>query len=650
MKKTLTAILTAAMLISLVPATTATADEAKTVEGLTMTSYTMVAKTAAWDDAYKRVMMQDDKGYQCSFDDNKMFDSTIDELVYWSYKAGTDSSADFGKFNGDYYKSFGAPYQGDNNYLIHWTGTVSVEKDTTFTVVANKLDNGFVLEFDGVRAFEYWGTAYFDSDEDKLPSDIGEITLTKGTHTVNAWFLELTGGEACDVGAYLPDSTEYKSFADLGLTFDLAADVYHTDLDRWGDVNHDGHPYTKAFIDAGQKKGTGDGGQYNGGNGAQCIEDNWMYDATIDALLAASKKAGTTIVPRVDYVHLGIADESYINMYEGFITVDKTGYYLFGAEKVDNGFVIDIVDGNKTYRAFEMWANGTWNDNGSGCFMPEDHKVYLEAGKTYGFRAAFLELDGGQILWPRVKYSEDGNGIANAEAQEMNGVLNYTTTVPADIDAVDPSVLDTEGTVLLNGLVENVATSLSGLWEADGPISNIFDNNKETKFGCSDKRNGQITWTTKEPTTITNYKIVAANDNNENPRTPLGWTLEGSNDGVIYTLIDHVDRGAAGIAMTDFAEAVYSVDNPAEYTYYRLRFVGNWDGTGGGRDGNAALSFADLNLYNVPESVTPPPTDNPDTPDTPDVPQTGSAVVALAAAGAIALAGAIVVSKKRKNG
>lgn len=657
MKKTLTAILAAAMLISLVPASAVSAAEEnqKTVEGLTMTSYTMVAKTAAWDDAYLRIMMQDDKGYQCNYIDNKLFDQTIEELVYWSYKVGTDNVTDFSNFDGTYYKSFGAPYQGDNNYLIHWTGTVTVGQDTGFTVVANKLDNGFVLEFDGKRVFEYWGTAYFDSDDDKLPSDIGEITLTEGTHTVNAWFLELTGGEACDIGGYLPGSTEYKSFADLGLTFNLTAEVYHTDLDRWGDPNNDTNPYTASFISAGHKLGTGSNGQFAGGNGAQCIEDNWLYDETIDALLAASKKVGTTIVPRVDYIHLGIVDESYINLYKGYITVDRTGYYLFGAEKVDNGFVIDIIDGNTTYRAFELWANGVWNDDGSGAFMPEDHKVYLEAGKVYGFNAAFIEMDGGQVLWPRLKYSEDGTSFADAEAQEMNGALNYTTDPLTDTDAVDPSVLDVEGTVLLNDLVGNVTTGIEGLWEADGPITNIFDNDKTTKFGSSDKRNGIISWTTSEPTTVTNYKIVAANDNNVNPRTPLGWTLEGSNDGEIYYVIDHVNRGSSGIAMTDYAEGVYSVDNPTAYTYYRLRFVGNWDGTGGGRDGNAALSFADLNLYNVPASETPdiPDTpdvpDIPDEPDIPDVPQTGSAVTALAVAGAAALIGVIAVSGKRKH-
>ncbi len=319
-------------------------------------------------------------------------------------------------------------------------------------------------------------------------------------------------------------------------------------------------------------------------------------------MLASSKKFGSLVVPRVDVFTLSVTDESYLNMYEGYVSVDETGYYLFGCEKVDNAFMMEI-DG---HRAFEFWANATWNDDGSQAWMPETSAIYMEAGKTYSFKAAFAEFNGGQALWPRLKYSADGTNYG--EAKEMNAALNYTTDLPTDNDQVDAAVLTGEGVTLLNNKIklDSVAHDMGDLWQLDGPITNIFDNDKTTKFGASGKWDGAtITWETTEPITVSHYKIVAANDNNENPRIPVAWVFLGSNDGKNYTIIDKVGRGHGGIAALDFAEAVFEVDNPAAYNYYKLQVVSTW---AGGGDQDVAMSFADFSLYNVPKTQTPPTT------------------------------------------
>ena len=605
MKKALSTLLAVCMLLSVIPAfglvSNAAPSEkaAQTVEGLTLTSYAFVAHQPEWGDAFKHLMGQKSMGYQLNYDTNKMYDQTIDDLLYWSEKMGEpEETTEFGdpdsivrrastKDTGNYL----------NNYLIKWEGTITAAQDMKFTVVGNKIDNGFIMTIDGKRVYEYWGTGYFDHDDDKLPSDLGQVSLKKGDHKIEAWFLEIDGGAPLDMGVY-PDGTEtYTSFADAGLTFKMTATTYHTIIDRWGATDDEKHAWVKAFADAGQKMGNGADGEGKGGNKGQCIPENQMYDETIDALLAASVKIGSIVVPRVDTLTLHVTDESYLNMYDGFITVDETGYYLFGCEKVDNAFMIDIIDGNTTHRAYEFWANATWNDaDGTWTWMPEGDAVYLEANKTYGFKAAFAEFNGGQKLWPRVTISQDGETFDKNNYKEMNETLHYTTVPPTDNDTVDPSVLN--GKLILNSKVdlESVATDMSEIW-GDSPVKDIFDNNKNTKMGSHKKwEGGTVTWQTTEPITVTNYLIRTSNVTKMFDSVPVAWVLLGSNDGKEYTIIDKVSRGNAGIGADDFSEGVFAVDKPAAYTYYKLQLVNTWNGNGDG-DQDVSVSIADLNLY-----------------------------------------------------
>lgn len=619
-----------------------TADES--VSGLSMTSYELIASTSAWDDCYSLILGSDSGSQYAGYTGTKKFDQSLSELLSWSTKTG--SAADqtgFSSYNGDFAKSLGAA--NDNNYLLNWTGTLTAKEDITFTLVGHKLDNGFVLKIDGVKKYEYWGTSYFDNGEQYLVSDLGTIELKAGqTYQVDAWFLELAGGEALDIGGYLPNSTEYKSLSDLGLTFNLSVDCYHSYLDQWGDASgNDVNPYTKVFKTAlgDNYKGTGANGTHAGGNGAQCIEDNFNYDATIDGLLAASQKVGAaTIVPTIGVYTNSYAGDSYVNLYSGSFTVDKTGYYLFGATDVDNGLMIDIIDGTTTTRAYELWAYATWQDNDVESWYPT--AVKLEAGKTYQISAAFLELDGGQVVKPVVKYAEanTSEAFAAATAETLSDVLHFTTTVDAKSDMLSASFTKTvltDGTSLVGKIDASTLTISRDTW-GDGAVANILDGDSDTKVGTSNN-SAIIEWKTTEATTIDYYGFITAADNSAYPRTPLGWTLLGSTDGVTYTIIDHVDRGMGGLGNTNNQTGLYAVDTPTAYTYYRLE-IRNKD----------AVSFAELLLYDydAPAPTTPDTTEPADDTE-PEAPKTGSTAVALAAVAVLSLAGTAVVIRKREQ-
>jgi len=564
-----------------------------TVPGLTMTSYGMFAPTNGWDDSLIR-FIGDTNGasYKAYYDGNQKFDQSIDEILMWCKKSTVDGTVDgFGNFDAGYVENKYHPVNGGNNYLLHWTGTLTANADVTFTPAAKKIDNGFVFcigdsEETLVKKYEYWGTNYFDGEEN-LAGIYGDVTLEKGkTYAVEAWFMECNGGEALVFGGNVGE--EFRDISTFG-TFTLNEEYYKFSGDRWGNTDNHDHPYVAVFMDT-----LGDA--YKGtGNGAQCIEENMRYDETIDGLLAASVKVGAGIVvPKIDKLTASFVDESFICLYDGTFTVEQTGYYLFGCIDVDNGLMLEITDGETTTRVFELWANATWQDNEVETWYPT--AIQLEAGKIYTIHGAFLEMDGGQVVRPVVKYSETDN-FDGAEAKAIESVLAFRTTIPADSDRLSKA----DAAVIYNGCysitdkVESV-TSSKDTW-GDGLAESMFDGNIDTKYGSSGIAH-TIFFTTSEAVKITHYGFVTSNDNDAYVRTPVRWTLLGSNDEgneKVYTIIDHVNRGDGGLGWFASEEAIYAVDNPAEYKYYRLDVQANFSGN----DNDGALSFAELLLYSV---------------------------------------------------
>ncbi|MBQ8287383.1 MAG: hypothetical protein IJX76_01260 [Clostridia bacterium] len=605
MKKTLATILATATMLSMASAFSVNAAEtATTVDGLSQTSYQLVANTAAWDDAYKKIFGNDGDGEMADYRNMHRFDQTIDELMYWSRKTNEEAvkTTTF-QLDGDSLVTgtLGAP--NGNNYMLNWTGTMTASRDLTFTLVANKIDNGFVFEMDDTRYYEWWGSSHWlKAEAADLASDLGSITVKAGeSYDVNIWFLELTGGDALEIGGYVGDSTEFKSLAELGLTFDLSVDCYHNKADRWGDPGNTNHPYVKVFAAAGD--------DLEGGDNSQCGDNTAYYDETIEGLLATSQQIGGTVVtPTITPWTPAPADESYINLYEGTFTVAETGYYLFGTTKVDNGLMIQIDD----TRVYELWAERTYNNASETWYTSS---IKLEAGKTYTITAAYMERDGGDAVKPVVKYSatEDFTG---ATAKAIEQVLAFKTTVPTDTDMLAPDVAATiaaDGTLLTDKIDQATIAVNKGMWP-DGAVTNLFDGKKDTKMG-GNGITAFVTWQTTEPTTITNYAITTAwEDSFDYCRVPASWTLLGSNDGKTYTIIDDVDRGMGGMGCVNNGTAMYEVDEPAAYTYYRWEVnCANW--------GGGAVSAAELELYNYDgqptDPVDPPATEDPTDPTDP---------------------------------
>jgi autotransporter-associated beta strand protein len=109
---------------------------------------------------------------------------------------------------------------------------------------------------------------------------------------------------------------------------------------------------------------------------------------------------------------------------------------------------------------------------------------------------------------------------------------------------------------------------------AEGPV-NLIDGVNTTKW--LDFFRSSVTFTFPAATTIDGYRFTTANDGTE--RDPLRWLIEGSNDEVTWTLLDHRDSDFA----TPTARATSSGDiplpaSPAPYAKNWTGSIGaNWD-------------------------------------------------------------------------
>jgi hypothetical protein len=99
-----------------------------------------------------------------------------------------------------------------------------------------------------------------------------------------------------------------------------------------------------------------------------------------------------------------------------------------------------------------------------------------------------------------------------------------------------------------------------------------FDNTTSTKWLTGFTPTGwiQFQFPNNQQNTITRYSIASANDVPE--RDPRNWTLDGSNDGSSWTVVDtQVDQSWSA----RFQRREFACSNPNAYNYYRLTITLN---------------------------------------------------------------------------
>ncbi|MBQ8288607.1 MAG: hypothetical protein IJX76_07545, partial [Clostridia bacterium] len=127
-----------------------------------------------------------DNGGQCE-DQNFKFDSSIDKLMDVLVEGETKTVA-----------TFENALIGDDAYVIKYTGMLVPSVSGSYTFGATDVDNGFMLEIAGERAYEFWAGYSWNDNTGNTYNKSVDLEAGKA-YEFTAYFLETNGGEALNL-------------------------------------------------------------------------------------------------------------------------------------------------------------------------------------------------------------------------------------------------------------------------------------------------------------------------------------------------------------------------------------------------------------------------------------------------------------------
>ncbi|MBR2987829.1 MAG: hypothetical protein IKC63_07390 [Clostridia bacterium] len=420
MKRIISLTLVLCMLFCMLPvfSMATAAAEGEVASGLNATLYQLVCAqdkyNERWGDYEAIIQGKNGRGADCSYNDSKHFDASIDTML--------KISKEWPEFSGQ--TSSTMDLLDKNGYILKWDGTVTATESGTYYLVGRKIDNGFVAfvdqNDDGVfsadeKFYEYWAeNHWFDGGEDRLLTDLGGFTLEAGVETkIQLWYLEIEGGDVCQINVSKnADGADDKSFADQGLTLALTRTCYVSNIVS----NHD---RVNAVVPQGVGGGACTRDDHNkdnhDGNCSSCTDAaNQTYDASIAGLKAEMFELAKITLPSFEkdafqgLSKYGFLYEDSLIEYTGYMTTSDGGEYQFGTASVDNCLMIEIEINGTWTRVYEFWASKVWNDVSTTW---SETKVNLEANTSYPIRVSYLEIDGGEGLTTKVKINGEEFGI-----------------------------------------------------------------------------------------------------------------------------------------------------------------------------------------------------------------------------------------------
>ena len=210
-----------------------------------------------------------------------------------------------------------------------------------------------------------------------------------------------------------------------------------------------------------------------------------------------------------------------------------------------------------------------------------DSRVCIE-GMTAQYLPTVQNINNPTFTWT----SSDTSVATVAADGTVTGVAPGTATITATTDADQGWTASYELTVSSptptrydkNGVGYAVISGGNG-WN-DSPLSDIVDNNANTKFGCSNVGDAWATFIASAPVAVSQYSFVTAADTYNYPaRNPRSWKLEGSNDNQTWTVIDqHTDFDAYKIHFVNKEEFVFPVNDATTYKFFKFSALSTGDG------------------------------------------------------------------------
>ena len=193
--------------------------------------------------------------------------------------------------------------------------------------------------------------------------------------------------------------------------------------------------------------------------------------------------------------------------------------------------------------------------------------------------------DGGPPEAPREFYS-------SFEATDPQPQWNSTVEIDAQGQKKSSGVTGETDTRILGSISEQVvAVTASGENPPDEIATRVSDGEVTSKWLVF-ASTGWVQFKLSQPIAVKRYALSSANDAPE--RDPAAWTLEGSQDGASWTVLD--SRGNESFA-TRFETHTYEFSNTTAYLHYRLNITAN--------HGGGIVQLAELQLSNGDDTPRP---------------------------------------------
>lgn len=166
--------------------------------------------------------------------------------------------------------------------------------------------------------------------------------------------------------------------------------------------------------------------------------------------------------------------------------------------------------------------------------------------------------------------------VAADDAVEVSGP--YAAVTPMRVDSVPIDITSADGVILMDTSTATVPSPPAEM------LDKLTDDSLMTKWLVFNQT-ATVTIVNTEQYVVSSYALTSAND--VPSRDPVSWTLEGSNDGTDWSVIDE----QSGQAFTDrFQTVTYEITNDTAYFQHRFNFS----------SGNAAtLQIAELAVTGV---------------------------------------------------
>lgn len=197
------------------------------------------------------------------------------------------------------------------------------------------------------------------------------------------------------------------------------------------------------------------------------------------------------------------------------------------------------------------------NPYGAECFVSTDGSNWLKVGNTYLKQMTANE----RITWTLDK-------VYNARYVKI-----VLLSCPANAKFASISVYGTPTETAPSKTIDLTPVSGPKSGASEG-FEKLIDGNQKTKFYMNTANDSMfdLVFKSDEAGTAQSYTITTANDHEKfTDRLPTAWVIYGSTDGLSWTAIATVTEH--NIEHKNYKSYTFAIDNPGEYSYYKLSFT-----------------------------------------------------------------------------